>query len=48
MHELGHVAGLEDLYDDDAEDDLMYGWLEPGVRQTSLEASLADEAFAQF
>jgi CSLREA domain-containing protein len=48
MHELGHAAGLPDLYDADAEDDLMYAWLEAGVRKRSLEASLADEAFAQF
>ena len=48
IHELGHVAGLPDLYSDEAEDDLMYAWLEPGVRRFSLEASLADEAFATF
>ena len=46
MHELAHVAGLDDLHDADAEDDLMYGWLEAGVRKTSLAASLADAIFA--
>jgi hypothetical protein len=46
MHELGHVAGLDDLYEADAKDDLMYGWLEAGQRRTSLAASLADEAFS--
>jgi hypothetical protein len=46
MHELGHVAGLEDLHDADAADDLMYGWLDAGVRKTSLAASLADAALA--
>jgi CSLREA domain-containing protein len=48
MHEFGHVAGLRDLYDDEFEDDLMYGWLEPGIRKTSMSASsLADEVFAR-
>lgn len=42
MHELGHLAGLPDLYDAEDEDDLMYGWLAEGTRKTSL----ADEAFA--
>ena len=45
MHELGHVAGLPDLYDPAYEDDLMFATLESGVRETSLEASLADAAF---
>ncbi len=47
-HELGHVAGLSDLFDDYAGDDLMYGWLEEGIRKMSLEASLADQSFAEF
>jgi hypothetical protein len=46
MHELGHVAGLEDIYDEAAEGYLMYGWLEPGMRWTALESSVADSAFA--
>lgn len=48
MHELGHVAGLDDLDDTSAEDDLMFGWLESGTRKSSLETSFADEAFASF
>jgi hypothetical protein len=44
MHELGHVAGLSDV--DEIGDDLMYAWLEAGIRKSSLEASLADEVFA--
>ena len=47
MHELGHAAGLDDHDDPTAENDLMYGWLDQGVRKTELEASLADEAFAE-
>ena len=38
MHELGHTAGLADLYDVEAEDDLMYAWLQPGVRRTDTAA----------
>jgi hypothetical protein len=45
MHELGHTAGLEDLYDVESEDDLMYAWLEAGERRTSL-ADGADAVFA--
>ncbi len=48
MHELGHAAGLEDLHDSAYEDDLMFGWLAAGQRHTSLEASLADVAFAEY
>ena len=48
MHELGHGADLADLDDPAAQDDLMYGWLELGVRKTSLEASSADSVFADF
>ena len=33
MHELGHILGLEDVYDDQFADDLMYGWLGSGVRR---------------
>jgi hypothetical protein len=44
MHELGHVAGLSDLYDADDDGDLMFAWLEPGVRKTS---TLVDEVFAE-
>jgi len=33
MHELGHILGLEDVYDDQFADDLMYGWLSSGVRR---------------
>jgi hypothetical protein len=47
MHELGHVAGLEDLDDPASEEDLMHAWLQPGVRRTSLAASLADEVFGE-
>jgi hypothetical protein len=47
MHELGHIAGLEDLHHQEAQDDLMYAWLEAGVRKTSLETSFADQAFAE-
>ncbi len=48
MHELGHTAGLADRYEAGSEDDLMYGWLEAGLRRTSLAASLADGAFEDF
>jgi hypothetical protein len=34
MHELGHMAGLVDLYDVEAEDDLMYAWLDAGQCRT--------------
>ncbi|MFP6667290.1 MAG: hypothetical protein VB876_08255, partial [Pirellulales bacterium] len=47
MHELGHVAGLDDLYDIDDSDGLMYAWLQPGVRGASTSAAIADEAFAE-
>jgi hypothetical protein len=47
MHELGHAAGLEDLDDPTEDDDLMYAWLEAGIRKTSLEASLAHHVFSQ-
>jgi hypothetical protein len=40
MHELGHTAGLEDLYEVEAEDDLMYAWLEAGQRRTGHEAAV--------
>ncbi|MGB6045119.1 MAG: PA14 domain-containing protein, partial [Pirellulales bacterium] len=33
MHEMGHVLGLEEMYGDESEDDLMYGWLANGVRR---------------
>jgi hypothetical protein len=46
MHELGHVAGLEDLYDESEEGDLMYAWLKPGVRSSSVGAALVDRAFS--
>jgi titin len=45
MHELGHTVGLEDLYDVDAEDDLMYAWLEAGQRR-SPDETVADRVFA--
>jgi hypothetical protein len=45
MHELGHVAGLSDV--DEIGDDLMYAWLDEGVRKSSLEASFADEVFSE-
>jgi predicted Zn-dependent protease with MMP-like domain len=48
MHELGHIVGLSDLYDPGADNDLMFAWLDLGVRKASLEASLADAAFADF
>jgi hypothetical protein len=41
MHELGHVAGLDDLYDPAMEDDVMFAFLRPGVRKTLTDASLA-------
>jgi hypothetical protein len=47
MHELGHTAGLADLYDVEAEDDLMYGWLEAGERRTAHEAAV-DSVFGSF
>ncbi len=47
MHELGHTAGLTDLYDVEAEDDLMYAWLETGQRRTPNEA-MVDRLFAVF
>ena len=47
MHELGHVAGLDDLYDADDSDELMYAWLQPGMRRTSTLAAIADKAFAE-
>jgi parallel beta-helix repeat protein len=45
MHELGHTASLEDLYDVEAEDDLMYAWLEAGERRTPNETAI-DRVFA--
>jgi hypothetical protein len=48
MHELGHIAGLPDLYVSAAGDDLMFGWIEAGARRPSPAASLADDAFAEF
>jgi hypothetical protein len=48
MHELAHTAGLEDLHHEEAQDDLMYAWLKPGVKRTSLAASLADKIFGEF
>ncbi|MFP6656894.1 MAG: NosD domain-containing protein [Pirellulales bacterium] len=48
MHALGHIAGLESTYDIDARDDLMYGWLEPGVRRTSLDISAVDATFSDW
>jgi len=47
MHELGHTAGLEDIYDIESEDDLMYAWLEAGERRTPNEADV-DRLFALF
>jgi hypothetical protein len=47
MHELGHVAGLADLYDVEAEDDLMYALLKAGERRTPNEA-VVDRLFASF
>jgi hypothetical protein len=38
---------LEDLYDADAEDDLMYAWLEAGERRTPDEAAV-DRLFESF
>jgi len=38
MHELGHTAGLTDLYDIESEDDLMYAWLQPGERRADTAA----------
>ena len=46
MHELGHVAGLHDLYDADDQEELMYAWLQPGVRKASTSAAIADELFS--
>ncbi len=48
MHELGDEIGLPDLYDSDAEDDPMFGWLAAEVSKTAFEASLADAAFDDF
>ena len=45
MHELGHILGLPDHADQDSHDDLMYAWLQPGVRKSPLKAELADELF---
>ncbi len=45
MHELGHLAGLHDLHDDESEDDFMYGWLAVGTRRTEI-ADHVDQAFA--
>jgi hypothetical protein len=47
MHELAHTAGLEDLYDVEAQDDLMYAWLEAGERRTPDEAAV-DSLFGSF
>ena len=47
MHELGHTAGLADLYDVEAEDDLMYALLKAGERRTPNEA-VVDRLFASF
>jgi parallel beta-helix repeat protein len=45
MHELGHVAGLEDRYDEAENQDLMYAWLQPAAQRSSLNGSLADQVF---
>ena len=47
MHELGHVAGLDDLYGEDERDDLMYAWLDPDMRKAATSAAFADEVFAE-
>ncbi len=47
MHELGHVAGLDDLYGADERDDLMYAWLDPDMRKAATSAAFADEVFAE-
>jgi hypothetical protein len=42
-HEMGHLLGLRDLYDDDHADDLMAGTLQIGVSRLQLQASNHDE-----
>ena len=46
LHELGHVAGLADHYDDLDSADVMSGWLRPGTRRlptlSDLDAVFGD------
>ncbi|MDF1811583.1 MAG: cadherin domain-containing protein [Verrucomicrobiales bacterium] len=37
MHEMGHVLGLEDIYDSFQDDSLMYGGFEAGERRLPVE-----------
>jgi len=42
MHELGHALGRPDIYDSSSRDDLMFGYLDLGVRRVRLWANLSE------
>jgi len=44
MHEIGHILGLKDAYEDAGSDGIMHGFLEPGTR-ILIEDSSLDLAF---
>ncbi|WP_338015317.1 beta strand repeat-containing protein [Altererythrobacter sp. C41] len=45
-HELGHVAGLDDVYDPGSEGELMFGFLAPGSRYLPDAQEASDPRFA--
>lgn len=44
-HELGHVIGHVDIYDDAQSDDIMYGFLNAGERRSASEPAALDALF---
>ena len=44
-HELGHVLGLYDIYDDAKSEDIMYGFLNAGGRRVGSEPAALDAVF---
>ena len=45
VHELGHVLGHDDIFDDAQDNHIMCGWLSPGIRKVTSNVDLlyADE-----